>query len=376
MNRIRPQRTLIGPRNIIAARQDIARQHEHYAQIYQRSYSEALRASGIQGQVYAALTGGVKCTCFMEASVLDDDGNMSDRAINEVLERHVRSSSTEPKPDTRRIYKAVDLDLDIDVPDYATLELADDDLDDYETLEDINPGYGQNRCGICFGTGYVGGYQIANGHRSVVDTQTDPMLSQHYELVTSEQPHELRYVGEADSSGNLPLGTVTFTLTVPKQATQHLATVRVWNNDCPLDTTDYSLIWRTERGNSTTLDGWLLDMTSDTCQATVISNKTLTHLELQFVFANEDNVQWLDMPQVPAAMFEPDLLGQRVTATLNLPHSAGANNRSIVRESKFGRTWQLSEVTPHYDNKGIVAFVEAEARLVGQNEVFNLLPGF
>ena len=362
MNRVRQPRTLVGPRNLIASSRDISRQHEHFARIYQKSYRGALMASGIRGQIYSALTGGTKCTCFIQASILDDDGNLSPGAMGSILSGQSSSG--------RKTYKAMDLDLDLDAPDtYGDLTLADDDLanigpEEYDTLEDINFGYGQNRCGVCFGVGYVGGYSIANGYRLVADTQANNTRT-NFSVITAEQPNKFRYDTKSNADGE-----VVFTLSeIPKQS-QRIMSARIWNNDRPLASGSYTLSY----GGQSTLDTWLSGSSND-LTVSVSTRNDFTHLELQFAYNGEENEQWVDFPQIPSAMFEPDLLGQRVTATLNLPYDANVNNRTVVRESKFGRTWQISEANPHYDNGGIMAFVEAEARLVGQNEIFNLLPG-
>ena len=44
---------------------------------------------------------------------------------------------------------------------------------------DISEGLiGNKPCGVCFGTGYVGGYQLANSYRKVYDTQSSNITTQ------------------------------------------------------------------------------------------------------------------------------------------------------------------------------------------------------
>ena len=353
MNRIVAKTRLETP-DLRLSGASVARQHRFYGEVQYRRYQKAVSASGVRSLVYAFKKGGKRCTCTPSASILDEQGEMSEESMSEIG-RVVQSTWG---PNKGAEYDALDLDMDVKKLDSDGSEsTGDEGLDetsffDEDLAVDPDPfaGFGQTRCGICFGSGYVGvGYDLGKGTRVVLDTQAETTALRGFEVNTSGNPNFFSL-----KDGN---GRVEFPGRFPSARRASLSMFRVWNNDIPLTTDQYDWINDGEF-KSGRRDKLVLDVAA-----------SFTHVEAQF----RTGISWVDLSQ-PEERFDAVLAGQHNTATFNVPADVAVNAMSVLKESKYNRTWQVISTTAHR-NGGITVFHEAEARLVAQHELFHLLPG-
>ncbi len=86
------------------------------------------------------------------------------------------------------------------------------DQDDYLNNPDAGVVFGGEKspCGICFKTGHVGGYQLLQGSRIVLDSTGEyPMDLDGYDINSDARPFEF-------TSANDPTNSVTWTVEIPK----------------------------------------------------------------------------------------------------------------------------------------------------------------
>ena len=331
----------------------IAKQHKFYGEVQYRRYQKAVSASGIRSLVYAFKKGGKRCTCVPSASILNEQGEMSEEGISSIG----RIVQNDWGPNKGAEYDAVDLALDVKRLDSDGSESAGDEgVDETSFFEedlmaDPDPfaGFGQTRCGICFGSGYVGGYDLGKGMRVVLDTQAEIDVLRGFEVSTSDNPNSFSL---KENNGSVELSG-----RFPSTRRAMLTMFRVWNNDIPLKTDEYEWVNEDEFKNRR----------RDRLELNVSS--TFTHIETQF----RTGTSWVDLSQ-PEERFDAVLTGQYNTASFNVPADVAVNPMSIIKESKYNRTWQVVSTTAHR-NGGITVFHESEARLVAQHELFHLLPG-
>ena len=339
----------------------VEKQTEFYAEAQRRVFENALSASGIHGMVYSQKRGGVRCTCAPSVGILTENGEMTEEGVKALETQRHKGYGVESK---RIVYNAADLDFDVDLTDFDGEESDNSsDLDEGDwgvESDDLEPfefgSFGQRRCAVCFGSGYVGGYDLAKGHRMTLDTQV-AWVADNLTVNTARQPNVFDVDGQA---------IVTFDkVMVPCRKNIRLSSFRVMDNDVPLSSRLYN--WRNKNE--------LLDSMRDGAAGRMEHRLSLdvsasfTHVELQFSYGH----CVLDMAQ-PQDQFDATMTGPHNSTTFSVSTDTILNKYSIIRENKYNRAWQVMSVTPHH-NMGRLVFHEAEARLVAQQEIFHLLPG-
>lgn len=183
-----------------------------------KRYHNAFEVQGFSCCLYRKLTNGVKCLCHSRSnatvSILDMDGNAAPGIINELLTNNqfgVRPYGAIPTQtfSVENSMPVINANPGRTTVDQGAIEKARygtpgeqyDDEDEWapgvgvivedgastgrvlgdpaSTLEELTQGFDQfdmgitdRSCPICFGTGYVGGFGVYNGWRSVLDSQT------------------------------------------------------------------------------------------------------------------------------------------------------------------------------------------------------------
>ena len=390
-------KTPLTPQSVRLNRTDVAGQHRFYADVQQKRVDSALLASGITAVVYSFLQSGTKCTCRLQASLLDADGNLSDEGVRTIISDAEDAGHVLAGEVRKPTLEAADVGLD-EVDDsfdrlLRDLEAGDDGLEDgdlqgldssLDELGELDPdlpageeptffgGMNQDRCGVCFGSGFEGGFKLVGGFRTVLTTKSETVAAMTDCAVDRRRsPHRF-------SGGR----RVTFdNVRLPYRTGQRLHVLRLWRNDAQLPRSGYVV-------NRATIEAAVNDGTGAatnhnhlqgddvvSIQVTVeaadgADDLDFSHLEIQALHRRPP----IDIIQVPDD-FHPHLTGAAATATLQLPPDAPVSKFSIIRDSKYGRAWQVGRVTPHLNNRGTAVWFEVEARLVAQHELRNRLPG-
>lgn len=173
----------------------------------------SLQVNSYEVLVYNRLKTGLPCSCCggdgkPPASLLDADGNASPSTINEMLtggafgildygddkdaqtgRKTVKDTvATRPNATAERLVKPDEADFDSNGYVNAT------GGDDGRNMDDIplNP-FAEGHlvsCPVCFGTGFVGGYAVANSWRQVVSAVSPNLVMEDGEINTLSKPWE------------------------------------------------------------------------------------------------------------------------------------------------------------------------------------------
>lgn len=321
--RLKVGQTRLNPMN--SRLKGVNEQHKFYADVQRTYYENTLAASGITGVVYCAMRSGILCGCNGAASLLTEDGHLHASSVDRVVQNLYG-------PTSRVTFDANDLgDIELDLDE-------DDSLHQPVTEEDlmIYGGMDQSRCGCCFGNKYVGGFLLHNqGWHYAFDAQS-PHRTDH-KLETTDRPNAFREGTFIEFNVELPI------VDAPVIA-------RLWHKDTIVTDAAISI---PELGFPGVLR--------------VSTEQEFTHVE---VTAISHHVP-LDFPQIQDFL-DPDQGGIIGSTTIHISSTVPVTRFSVVRESKFNRAWQITEVNPHYDND-ILVYWECQARLVQQHELLNLL---
>lgn len=195
---------------------------EGIADIQQQRINAAFHVQGTQAIIYNRLWNGKKCSCQSHLkkvqSRLGKDGVADYGLINELLTGE--QFGTKPYSNVSSEYRLISDDDPSSSelpskwnqanPDPQFEEIGDngisnpdDLLDQYNGFDPTAMNFGDVICPICYGTGFVGGYAVYNGHRTVVPVE-DMDITGHGILNVDDYP----FTAETDS--------VVFPLVIPK----------------------------------------------------------------------------------------------------------------------------------------------------------------
>ena len=156
------------------------------APIAQERFENALKVNGFPCILYNKLNSGIKCSCSEHNSespiqtLLDEQGNASQdhlqtllndadfgiedygTTLNKGIETKTRPSSIKVDSEmlTRKKYQPSH-----DLDDPLATDIESDINTAFDSLE--NSFKSTKRCGVCFGTGFVGGYSPFNSNRII-----------------------------------------------------------------------------------------------------------------------------------------------------------------------------------------------------------------
>ena len=266
----------------------VASQVTHFAAVHAKSVLNAIKAANITAVIYEAISNGPQCSCgFLNKteSLLDDEGHLTPSSITQLTSH----------------FSADDLLLE---DNYITPQ-------ETQTLDLLQlDAFTQNRCGICYGVGYKGGYNLSQGFRYVLDYRD---VDQTDFDVERTQPYHL-------TNGTY----ATFKVSIPDYPGQTVTKLNVWNNDKILDEADYQLT----------------DLTYGAFNNLTVSlTKDFTHIEIELSYGTT----YIDMPQVPQN-FSINIASSDFVTTMHIPYNVKLTKHSIIHENRFGRCWQVREL--------------------------------
>lgn len=359
--------------------------------IQQRRYDNAFQVNSYQALVYNRLDAGLPCSCQASGKVLGtllgEDGKMPEGKINEMVTGGMmfkvkRYGAREPEREDLRVYRGdpaktrddttqdgLDSENQLTPPlnngkgnfddpfaseiDQDTQTL-DDQLIDFDSLpQDVS----DVSCGICFGSGYVGGFSVLGSWRQVLSTQWPELrLNPGATIEVTERPNFFRSLW-AEFDTILPCG---FTA---------LDSCRVWNNTRPVGTARMLI-----DGNTATYsilrqmcDGYMhkvrveFDVSTD-----------WTHLELQVGLIN--SLAHIDFPNL-AQSADVAKLDQTEDLTINTSSSVPTlGSRDVIIEHTFGKAFHVGACNGWNDAAGNQLGWTATVRVLQPNEILNILP--
>lgn len=362
-----------------------------------RQYENALSVNGFPIVYYRRRNTGVRCTCCGGAvvpaftpdalpagiTVLDERGAGTDNFINSMLQGSVFSidrygsrpqqvdanggdnpQRSAPHSPQQRSAEVHHKSSSMDDPYAEQIEPEDvEDLFSNGTEDNFAQATATMGCGVCLGTGWVGGYEPSNGLRMVYDAQT--AWKDGAERDGSSRPESILLATNR---------TLILDVLWPAGAVG-LEALRLWNNRQPIGEALVQV-----RDDAGTLTPLTVQNVSQFC--TGVSREThltfgpnvdvFTHLEIQFemglqpVYAEWSRLSYNENLQVPENLDNPSLV-----ISPSLPHVALYD---IVTESVYRKLWKITTATPAFDRERQINGWEVTARLLQAYELPGLLP--
>lgn len=330
MKRIPASDVRTAPTSFIDRLARIIPQQSRYHADRARSRERAkIMAAGTSAMLYQRVHGGLRCTCGVTGyeSILDDGGQLSPESITQIARQ------------------ALDNDRGVEIFNVSdmTVPAIDDPLTpDIDESVDTDPlgsiditGFDEIKCAVCFGSGYVPGYRLANGYRAALIpamvTATD------YDVDETIHPNVASGGAYMEFEWTLPLIPVIFRIW-DDEVTPHA----IIPTEMPAlgENGTFRFVWD---GPWTHIEivspsvGIPVDLTAQPSQTL----SEAEYLETDF--------------QIPAPYIVPLL--------------------SIIIENRSGKVWQVKAITPVRDNENKIVYQTVNARVVRANELPSLLIG-
>jgi len=346
---------------------------EGVVDIQQRRYLNAFRVQGYPGLLYSRLQSGLRCSCQSSGkqikTLLDEDGNADVGTINQLLTGAQfgvsdYGSSKELNEQTskdgmRKHDGTFDIKASGEYPnEFDDFSNGDNGPNPEFDLDDIVNGFDTSMmglteasCCVCFGTGYVSGYQAFNTNRQVL---TPDLVTSDGHIDYQSKP----FVGVCKSFQSK--------ITIPR-GTLDIDAFLLWNNN--------------ERVNFTfTLDGVvgtrqlvmrMADGKPHDLQV-FVKGERWTHFELQFNISREQ--AWFEFPRLSKGN---DLSFLETTEPFQIilsPNIPILQAEDIITDSTFGLHY-IVQGTPLWNtrNRHTLGW-ECQVRVIQPQELYALLP--
>lgn len=336
-------------------------------------YDEALKVNGIPVMLWRRTLEGVRCTCRDgHNEIIDEDnGNPTEeesvrndpqpRAESNII--RVRGSRALVNQDQERkeIVLGVDIGRDEDY-ETRTNHPHEDDGDNPAFLDDPNimqhflqSGTDTTTCGICIGTGYIGGYSLYGGQRLVFASHN--LQSNEDFSIKNEDNAPLTYIGTEGA-------TLTWTFRVPTYFKASWMAAR--NN---IKAADVQILIN---GNPLPIQGWSVFKGQTVTLSVVALNDDaeFTHLEVV--------LQFKEWPYTQADNLQDDTNYSSVepTQTLDFPFSPNVqrvNRQDVFFDFKYNKVWRVNSVTDYKLTDGTVISWQASATSRTRFDILSLL---
>lgn len=362
--------------------------------VEQRRYQNAFEVQGYETIVYQRLWHGVACSCSAHRSVsagyLDEEGKLDAGTMDGILsggmEFKVRRygartpNRSDLKPVESKFEDGQLMDGD-EFNDRSGFDIVSDDtddvfastvtdqivtgangvtrptdMDDASAIFDGELELNDTKCGVCMGTGYVGGYSVLNGLRIVLHTASPQITKLSGTKEFNQVPHAF-FTDEVEFQIVLPKGAVAFDA------------LRVWNNDVQAHPESIEI---DNLPFSPELLMALCNGLTHTIRVTFSEMSYFTHLELQ-----------LNLSRTKALFELPRLAGGSdtklqdatddvsINASPSIPH---LKREDVLVESTFGKALIVQSCNPWNDKDRSVLGWDVQTRVIQPEELLNNLP--
>lgn len=390
---------------------DVARETLNRAiPIQNRKTDAAFQVNGYTGVLYSYLTSGRLCACQSRgkaiATRLDIDGKLPPAVINEMMtssgsfgvrnyaklkantsaysEQKANGHSflevnlsgiQEPPVAISSLFDEEDLqgstryteglpdriDYDADNTRANVLVDHDDSSDVLSLTSDIDQsfmGHSDVSCPVCFGSGYIGGYNILHGYRQVLNFQDPTIVLPAVAFIASEK-----------DVPSITTEHVSWTVVLPRGCSG-VDAFRVWNDTKQV--LDFSVridnvVITSEFHLSSFCDGGSHLLNLQFNQET-----TFTHVELQI--NQSDFSANFELPKLSKSSSQ-SVREATEPFTISLsPRVPFVKAMDVIVESTFGKALQVKTVTGLNDKRYTTMGWEVEVRPTQSQELFSMLP--
>lgn len=379
--------------------------------VQQRKADAAFQVNGYSGILYSYLDFGTPCACKAKSraifSRLDQDGKASIGTINEMLnpnnnfgirpygekrlptQAYVRQANigysflevnVGQKPDAAVPLASLFDEEDLDTSNRSTAGLprvtigTEEDSNQGNLVVDIDPetqvenqvsdfdtglfGMTDAACPICFGSGFIGGYNPMNAYRKVLTFQDPTMVIPAGALIEDDKEIPIIFADSVSWTTLLPAGVLG------------VDALRLWHLDKQLS------------GFALTIDGTAVskelevllycDGREHTISVTFAEQTYFTHMEIQL--NQTDLLANFELPRLNKSS-NLSLRERTDPFTINLsPRIPYVKALDVIVESTYGKVLQVKSVTGLNDKRQSSLAWDAEVRPTQPQELFNLLP--
>jgi hypothetical protein len=365
---------------------------DHLVTRSNEKHIESLKVDGVDAFIWTKQRKGAFCSCShqnnftaLKEKAPDDDKKdaFNSHGLNSIKLKPMRIEQKSRFRDvpTTQIEKDVDkekkalgktTDPDEDLELWSDSEFFSKDQEEDGIIGNSNSenlfGGEQTLCAICFGTGYVNGYDLFNGQRIILDSTANYSCSSGVFIDLESRPKA--FVVPINNN-------VTFTAELPGYFDK-LTRIRVMQNNKPVPSSDYVLEYQPVSGGILTV----LDLSTFGSRVgftnllyvkiTTSSDIKFSHIELIFECTQRVRLQMPDL-SISESLdhFEPLL-----TTNFELPSNVPMMRQAFINESKYGRVWKISDFTQSKTASGKIFKLEASGRMLHQFEIGNLLNMF
>lgn len=345
----------------------------------------AVSATGFPITLYNTLRTGVPCTCqFVQQppnQILDTEGKLSERDLIALTSTTVTGIlpygasapgqiMTDTLP-TNRI-QLNNTGQPAQTQDDVDFERLVAEWEEATDVESINSDLGNERllatqaksCGICFGTGYEGGYELQHGTRMILTVQSSPSVSPGTTFDRFASPNCFDVPNQ---------GSITWNVTFP-MGSQYALFPRVFNNTSTIPYSQWTLT--DNLGNELTPDYMPNLFTGKPVSITLtFSVQTpVTHLELIMSGRPLDQPLKADSPEI-TDVTDVTRMDAKSNVSWILGGTYNLSRRAVVIDHlpRLSRHWRIGDIMVRRDNFGFIYEQTGQSRLIDLYEITQLL---
>lgn len=361
---------------------------DQVADLAQEQYVNALSVNGYDALVYSRLTNGRRCTCshvleLKAGQILDEKGNATESHIQSLLtgaDFSIEDYATMRNPNPNATVQGIRV---IQPEDYVTgktpfkphrenLELDDPFVTEVTTLQSMEDAFAEvnlgavsaQKCSICYGSGFVGGYSLHNGNRFVLDVTYDKVTYSGYSVAQEVYPNLFTQQDEQ--------GYIQFDITLPVGILS-VDRVQLWNNSLPVKGATLRIGTNLTNLITLTEDTVLTYATGLPCIIVVSDADSFSHLELQFNMSSVHT--YIEYPRLTKT---GDLSVLDAIDSVQLvvsPQVMNVQAWDIIVDNVFKKSWRVTSSNWFNDRKMNIHGWDVSARLVQPYEVFTNIAG-
>lgn len=353
------------------------------AAIQQEKYWNAFAVNGFSCLVYNKMRQGRLCSCSLAQKrdelmpVFDEEGNASQSVINTALQGGLQFGISDyAETDSMQLDNGEIFSLDgkgikrfprkSDEDSAHTTELVEDDdyLEDFPEMDFNLATLDNTGCGICYGSGFVGGFNLCFGNRFVLDTTYETWNTIGYTASKDTTPYAFEKTGDENSY-------VDFIISLPKLISG-VDALSVWENTQLIN--DVQILAGLSVGTLTPVNKENLHLfcTGKPVVIRVQGVERFTHLEIQLNLSTEDTL--LEYPRFTKTGDLNVLDATQDVQIIVSPKILEIQPWDIIVDTTLKRIWRVTSINDWHDRNFNIQGWDISARLVQRYETFSFLP--
>lgn len=358
------------------------------ADLAQEQYNNALSVNGYDSVLYHRMDSGRICSCtkvfkHSTGQILDSNGNATQEHIQSLLtgadfaiEDYATTTNSQARPSNPalKIIRTISPQGSVSQkkPHKESIQAEDPFATELLPVQNLNDAFSEvnlgavsaNKCGVCYGSGFAGGYSVHNGNRFILDATYADKECYGYSIMQDQAPH---LFDQANS-----LGEVRFRVTLPI-GILGVDRIQVWNNTTTIN--DATIRIGSSITNLIPLNNAsvMLYATGLPCYIVVSNVEKFSHLELQFNLSSiHTYIEYPRLTKTGDLSVLDAIDGVQVVVS---PLVMNVQAWDIIVDNVLKKIWRVQSSNWFNDRKMNIQGWDVQARLVQSYEVFSNLAG-